>query len=306
MPDYDTKLFRLIRILNEMDSAKAVHTTALSKEFNVSVRTAQRDINLLDKAGFPITSLQKGQYSFVDGFSLKKISVSHDEASLMALFYELSESLGGRFPKVYSGILKKLFSPTADTPYFIKMPEVIRKDYPCLEIIESGIEQSKKASIVYNKLKEEKSYKIWPLKIVNYDGFWYLLARLDEVDQIRTFRLEKIKNAELLDKSFSMPDNLRILLDNSVNIWFSTKSDKEIVLKVEANIASYFKQKKYFPSQKIIKTEKDGSLVISTKVGQYEEALHVMMTWLPYIEVVKPQEFKDILSKILKESLKKI
>ena len=306
MPEYDTKLFRLIRILNELDSAKAVHTTDLAQEFNVSVRTTQRDINLLDKAGFPIVSPQKGQYSFVDGFSLKKISVSHDEASLMALFYELSESLGGRFPKVYSGILKKLFSPSTDTPYFIKMPEVIRKEFPCLEAIEAGIEQSKTARIVYDKAKEQKSYLIWPLKIVNYEGFWYLLARLDENEQIRTFRLEKIKEAKLLDKNFSMPDNLKILLDNSVNIWFSDKRDKEIVLKLESSIAGYFKQKKYFSCQKIVKTEKDGSIVISTKVGQYEEALHVMMTWLPHIKVIKPPEFKEILSKILKESLKNI
>jgi predicted DNA-binding transcriptional regulator YafY len=306
MPDYDTKLFRLVRILNELDSAKAVHTTDLAKEFNVSVRTTQRDINLLDKAGFPIVSSQKGQYSFVDGFSLKKISVSHDEASLMAIFYELTESLGGRFPKVYSGILKKLFSPTTDTPYFIKMPEVIRKDYPYLEVIEAGIEQSKTANIVYAKSKEDKSYLIWPLKIVNYEGFWYLLARLAENEMIRTFRLEKIKEAKLLDKSFSMPDNLKILLDNSVNIWFSDKRDKEIILKAGANVSGYFKQKKYFPCQKIIKTEKDGSIVISTTVGQYEEALHVMMNWLPHIKVIKPLEFKEILSKILKEFLKNI
>lgn len=306
MPEYDTKLFRLIRILNELDSAKAVHTTDLAKEFNVSVRTTQRDINLLDKAGFPILSLQKGQYSFVDGFSLKKISVSHDEASLMALFYELSESLGGRFPKVYSGILNKLFTPSADTPYFIKMPEVIRKDYSCLEVIEAGIEQSKTARIVYDKPKEDKSYLVWPLKIVDYEGFWYLLAKLAENGHIRTFRLEKIKEAKLLDKTFNMPDNLKIILDNSVNIWFSDKRDKEIVLRLGSNIAGYFKQKKYFPCQEIIKTEKDGSIFISTKVGQYEEALHVLMTWLPHIKVIKPLEFKEILSNILKESLQNI
>ena len=306
MPEYDTKLFRLIRILNELDSSKAVHTTNLAKEFNVSVRTTQRDINLLDKAGFPIVSAQKGLYSFIDGFSLKKISVSHDEASLMALFYELSESLGGRFPKVYSGILKKLFSPATESPYFIKMPQVVRKDYPCLEVIESGIEQSKIMRIVYDKSKEHKTYNVCPLKIANFEGFWYLLSQLDENQQIRTFRLEKIKEAQLLDKTFSIPDNLKILLDNSVNVWVTAKGDKEIILKAEANIAGYFKQKKYFPCQRIIKTDKDGAITISTTVGQYEEALHVMMTWLPHIKVIKPPEFKEILSKILKESLKNI
>lgn len=306
MPDYDTKLFRLIRILNELDSAKAVQTTDLSKEFNVSVRTTQRDINLLDKAGFPIVSLKKGKYSFVDGFSLKKVSVSNEEASLMTLFYELSATLGGRFPKVYSGILKKLFSTAMDTPYFIKMPNVIRKDFACLDTIEEGINESKIIRIIYDKTTEEKSYVIWPLKIVNYEGFWYLLARLDENEQIRTFRLEKIKEANLLNKSFNMPDNLKIMLDNSVNIWFSAKSDKEIMLRIDAKIASYFRQKKYFPCQKTVKTERDGSLVITTMVGQYEEALHVLMTWLPLIEVLKPQEFKDILAGILKEALKKI
>ena len=65
---YDKKVFRLFFILNQLDSRKKISTGELAKEFNVSLRTVQRDIVLLNTTGFPIISLEKGYHSFMEGF----------------------------------------------------------------------------------------------------------------------------------------------------------------------------------------------------------------------------------------------
>ena len=48
---YDRKLFRLIYVLREFHSKKKVNTRELANEFNVSIRTVQRDLGLLQSLG---------------------------------------------------------------------------------------------------------------------------------------------------------------------------------------------------------------------------------------------------------------
>ena len=299
---YDIKLFRLVRILNQLDAGKPVSTKEMAREFSVSVRTAQRDINLLDSAGFPVYEPGRGQYMFVDGFSLKKVALSREEASLLAFFYDIAGSLGVNFKKVYSGILHKVLNPQMDTPYFVKMPDTKTADQkvPFWKDLESAVEESQKVEILYAKGKEDNNYRVCPLKLINYEGFWYLLASLDKSRQIRKFRLGQIKEVRALEQHFSVPGNLRALLRNSVNIWFTEKRDKRVVLRVDGVVAGFFKRKTYFPLQKIAKENKDGSLIIETKVGQFEEIIPTIMHWIPSVKVISPISLRQKIQNILK------
>ena len=72
MINYDKKFFRMMVILSELDAGKIVATSELAKRFNVSVRTVQRDMDLLNTVQYPIDVVDKGRYRFGNGFSLKK------------------------------------------------------------------------------------------------------------------------------------------------------------------------------------------------------------------------------------------
>ena len=107
---YDKKVFRLFSILNQLDSREKVSTSELAREFNVSLRTVQRDIVLLNTTGFPIIPLEKGYHSFIEGFSLKKMMLTREEASLLSFLHDISKSLGEKFEDSFSRILKKVVS----------------------------------------------------------------------------------------------------------------------------------------------------------------------------------------------------
>ena len=83
--DYDKRIFRLLYILNKLDSSKSVSTKELAEEFNVSIRTVQRDLELLNLSGFLLTSPQRGFYKFEDGYSLKK-NRTYKRGSIFAFF----------------------------------------------------------------------------------------------------------------------------------------------------------------------------------------------------------------------------
>jgi predicted DNA-binding transcriptional regulator YafY len=303
---YDKKVFRLFFILNQLDSRKKVSTNELAREFNVSLRTVQRDIVLLNTTGFPIISFEKGFHSFMEGFSLKKMMLTKEEASLLSFLHDISKSLGEKFENSFSNILKKVVSKEQDSAFYVKLPEgaKISKDYPFVKDLEKAVKNNVKIELQYKTPEKEGYYKVSPLKIIFFDGFWYLLAQVDSKELIIKFRLENITNVALLDEYFIPPRNLSTFLDQSVNIWFTEKRDKQVVLKVDKEAASYFKQQVYFPLQKITKENRDGSLRIETKICHNEEILRIIFRWIPYVHVVKPKELKIEVENIVKGYLK--
>lgn len=301
--NYDKKIFRLIYILNKLDSGEKVTTQSLAREFNVSLRTVQRDIVLLDMSGFPLICLEKGVHSFVEGFSLKKMKLSGEEASLLSLLYDIVKELGSVFEDPFRNILRKVISEKYDTPFYVKIPEGVKlnKEYPFLDDLEQAIDDNQKIMVRYKALEAEKEedFKLCPLKIIFYDGFWYLLSQTDDKNCLPKFRLENIKKVKRLDEYFESPENLMTILDESVNIWFSEKRDKRVVLKVNKDAAKYFRQRIYLPLQKIATENKDGSMIVECWVNNYNEVIPTILRWIQYVYIIEPKELKEGIKDIL-------
>ncbi len=70
---------------------------------------------------------------------------------------------------------------------------------------------------------------------------------------------------------------MKAMLDESVNIWFSDQRNKKVLLKVDKEAARFFKTKKYLPLQKIVKQNKDGSMLVQAMVAQDMEVLPTIL-----------------------------
>jgi predicted DNA-binding transcriptional regulator YafY len=293
--DYDRRIFRLFYILNKLNNSKPVTTRELAEEFNVSMRTVQRDLEILNSAGFFLSSPKRGIYQFEEGYSLKKVELTNEEASLLSFLYDVSKSLGKKFEESFQKILKKVIQKEYEFPFYAKIPESanLKENYPFLENLEEAICENQKVKIKYQKDQEIKTFTICPLKLIYYDGFWYLLSQIESKGWLLKFRLENIKEVELLDEYFVEPENLKTMLEQSMNIWFSEKKKNKVLLKIDKEVAPFFKQRKYFPYQKIIKENKDSSLIIEAKVSDYMEAIPTILGWIPHISVIKPKEMKE-------------
>lgn len=305
--DYDKKIFRLISILNKLDSEGKVYSRTLADEYNVSMRTIQRDLELLNMTGFLLDSPDKGLYKFIEGFSLKKMKLTNEEASLLTVLFEITKSLGSNFEESFRKILAKVLSQEYDSPFYIKMPDGLKipKDYPFMATLEEAIDYCEKITIHYKSHEKEGDYKLCPLKIIFFDGFWYLLAKPEDKNWLIKFRLENILSVESIGGHFLPPKNLKTILDQSVNILFPEKRDKKVTLKVDKEAARYFKKKIYLPLQKIKKVNKDGSLIVETKVSQFAEIMPVILRWIPYVVIETPKNFKKEVKCIVAKYLRK-
>jgi len=252
-------------------------------------------------AGFPLAGLDdKGLHAFAEGFSLKKLMLTKEEASLLSFMFEISKTLGRDFEESFGQLLKKVLTPEAEPMFYAKIPEGIKMDkqYLFMDDLKKAVRLHNKIEVHYVTEEKESTFVAHPFKIIFFDGFWYLLVRTDEDERIKRLRLECIRNIKVLSSHFKVPANLKTMLDESVNIWFSDQRNKKVILKVEKEAARFFKTKKYLPLQKITKYNKDGSLTIEAKVAQDMEVLPTILLWIPYVRVIAPKklalDIKDI------------
>ena len=70
--------------------------------------------------------------------------------------------------------------------------------------------------------------------------------------------------------------------------------------------ANFFKIKKFFRSQKILKELENGSIEVRYMVTQTKELESFILSWLPYIKIIKPLELKQEIKQALKQALSSI
>lgn len=293
--DTVNKISRLIYILNELDKG-AIFLPRIANDLGVTLRTIQRDLHILEDARFPLTNIRKGTYCFVEGFSLGRASVTAREAAMLALTADMAYSLGGPFTDTYRTLHDKVLGHQAESPFFIKITQgQAFKDQKLVKNLEEAISKRKHIVIEYENSKLS-GRKISPLKIVWFDGFWYLLA-YGKDETILKLRLDKIQDAKLSDTTFIPHAPLEKILNDSASIWFEENRKHKVRLIINAQVAKYFEKRTYFPKQEIVKTAKDGTLTIKCAVGRYEEILPTILQWMPHILVQEPKELIDLITK---------
>ncbi len=288
------KISRLMYILGEFDKGE-VYLADIAEELAVNVRTIQRDIKILESAGFPIANPSKGEYSFVEGYSLQKLQLSAKEAAMLALLSSIAGTLGGSFEETYISLRNRILENDKQNPFYIKLPKgQAFLDDTHSKLIEKAIKKQEKLTIEYDKSKLSGK-DISPLKIAWFDGFWYLLA-LGKDDVILKLRLDKIKKLTPTGVFFKRPQKIEKILEESVSVWFESKRDKRVELAVSAEAASYFEKKEYFPKQKVVKKLAKDGIILECFTGKYEEILPTVLAWIPHITVQEPTELKELLA----------
>jgi len=287
--DYDTLLFRLTSILTKLSNDEQPTILELSKEFNVSVRTIQRDV-YSRLSGFPIVVNKKKKLEFMEGFTLNRTKLSLEEITTMTLSLELIKNKGSEFQEASLKLMKKFLYHDVFNPYYIKpiSSEKIDTNSRLLNQIEEAIEY--KNFIVINKMNSLKK-EVAPMKIINYDGFWYLLSKCEK--KVSIDMISNIKDLSILPAKYSVSESELKLYEQAHTPFFNEDREFKITLHVKQNVAHYFKLKNFLPSQKITKEYKDGSIDISFEVTHIEEVDNLVKSWLPDIEIIEPVEYRN-------------
>ncbi len=229
-----------------------------------------------------------------DGFKIEKIR-DIDEKIVLDILEQITSGIGGGFATKASMLLEKLKNKEFNPIYAKLNIEDISASLKDVALLEEAI--SKKLEVKCQYTRNDSSYKttIQPLKIVNYEGFWYVIAI--NKNKVKKYYLHSLSNLKLTSKTFSVDTKIDQLLENSLSIWFNQEKEPyEVVLYANSHAAKYF-QRRPLPTQSILSTNSDGSIEFSVKITDDMELLPLIKYWIPHLFVLKPQHLKERLLK---------
>ena len=302
--EYDKILTRLTTTLTMLSNGDRPSMHELAEEFNVSLRTIQRDI--YDRLiNFPIETDDEKRLRFIEGFSLNRTRLSPEELITMSLSLNLLKDAGGKFKHATENLFHKLLEKhDLATPYHIKPInfEKIDLDSVLVDTIENAIYYNNVSVITL----ENKCVNAEPYKIVNLDGIWYLLAKDLEDSKVKTFFLHKIKKFSPTPETFLPRKDINSVLNGVYSGFFEDGNAFDVTVKVYKKIAHFFKLKDHLSSQEIVEELPSGDLVVKFKVTTEEDIDNIVKSWLPDIEVLEPLAFRESLKEQLQKYLQNI
>ncbi|HAH31457.1 MAG TPA: hypothetical protein DCL44_03980 [Elusimicrobia bacterium] len=294
----DKKYFRILNIISRLN-AGPVKISDLAAEFNISVRSVQRDLERINMTGFALDTCQKGVYQFAPGISLRDLKLSNEQLSVLVLMHDLAAQMGGALKTAFDNIFARLTNSSAvDSPFHAILQRARQTLNPKIQKdLEFAIETGKTIKITYESLGKKSERELCPLKLIFSDGFFYLLAAKTDSPKKTDFlkyRADKITKLAVLGTEFTPPSKkvMDQLLDGATSIWGVTASrGLRVRLRLEGPAADFFKSKEVFPRQKIIK-ETSKYLILESSAAHPMEILPHVLQWLPDISVLEPAILK--------------
>lgn len=303
------KFDSLVIILNKLDRGEKVTVRSLMDDLEVKQRSVHRYISALMNAGFPVRyDRKKASYAFDEGYTLRKPFFSPEETLAFGLAKRLLRNHGPSFEANLDKIREKMAIPAKDSSrYVIVSPEPLSVDIgELLTRIHNAAMNFQKVEIVYEALStgDRETRKVNPYYLFHNDGFWHLRGFCHLRDDFRTFSLDRIRSLKLLDEYF-LPGSLSV--ESEISGLFGAFMDgepTEVVVRFDEEIRQYVERTRWHQTQSERELP-DGRLEVTFTANGIEGFRHWIYKWLPYVEIVAPEELREIVIQELDIALKK-
>lgn len=208
------KLERYLAIVMLLVNRRRIQAQELADRFEVSVRTIYRDIEAINQAGIPVVTFQGagGGIGLADGFRMDRNFLTGDE--LAAVFVALKgaaayrddraaaalEKLRSLVPVQQAGVIEaKAEHVVVDLGGWGGSPALQEK----LSQLKGAIDRSRTVVFTYTTAGGEAiSRSADPHVLILKGQTWYLYAWCHVRQAFRLFRLSRMKQIAVLDKTF--------------------------------------------------------------------------------------------------------
>ena len=292
---HDTLVYRLAQMLVKLNQGEKLDPQVLADEFGVNLRTIQRDLN--ERFAYLPLVKTEGRYH-LDPVFLGKLSTRDVER-----FASLA-GVRGLFPSLSDEFLKDIFDARIQSALLVKGHhyEDLGGREAEFRALERAIVARHHVEFDYQKEEGPKHYaSVEPYKLVNNKGIWYLAGR--DAEKLKTFSFAKIERLRELGTRFEEDPSIDRALVDEDGIWLG-EDKREIVIKVAAEVAGYFKRRKLIANQVIEKELEDGGLIVSARVGHVNQVLPIVRYWIPHLRIISPEGMQSELERELAAYLK--
>ncbi|MDQ1267474.1 MAG: hypothetical protein QG560_117 [Campylobacterota bacterium] len=272
-------------------TSEGVTISQLSKELGVSTKTIQRDLyEVLESFG----AVKYGRAWKIDK-KLSSDTLNPNERIILGILDEMAKNGGISFYGKAHSLLSKI-TQQLEHPIFANLDSesLDESHIETFSKLENAIKAKTEVTFEYRK----GSFRVKPLKLAFFEGFWYLLCLdVSNNDKFKKFHLKSIANLTLINEPFQVSSNIEERLKKANSIWFDL--DKELFdvhLFIDKEVVKYF-ERKPLKSQSIVGKESDGSIELIVRITDAMEIVPLILYYIPYIKVLEPQWLADRVKK---------
>ena len=281
-------------MLVKLNQGESLDPAALAEEFNVNLRTIQRDLN--ERFGYLPLEKQDGRYRMAPAF-LGRLTLKDVER------FAALAGVSGLFPSLSTDFLRDLFDSRVESALLVKGPhyEDLSGRQTEFKLLEHAIATHRCVRFAYPSDGATAEVLAQPHRLLNLKGIWYLAAKHD--GKLKTYAFSKIERPRLTAQAFEPDRALLQKLETEDGVWMSD-TPVEVVLLVDGEAAPYFRRRTLIANQVIEKELADGGLIIAAKVGHPNQVLPIVRYWIPHLRIISPESLQQQLESNLGEYLR--
>jgi predicted DNA-binding transcriptional regulator YafY len=222
-----TSTSRLLELLELLQGRPLVTGRELGDRLGVDRRTVRRDVATLQRLGIPVEGERGvgGGYRLRPGYRLPPLMLTEDEATAVVLGLTAARRLALGDADGTDGALAKIHRV---------LPDALRRRVEALEatlaftgpaltgeppagetvlLLADAIRRSRRVRVTYRSFEGERTQReLSPYGLVVHAGRWYLAAHDHTRAALRTFRVDRIRRAAIVDvAAITAPDGFDAL-----------------------------------------------------------------------------------------------
>lgn len=217
---------RVLTVLELLQSYSRMSGSELARRLEVDIRTVRGYIETLQDLGIPVEAERGryGAYRLRPGYKLPPLIFTEDEslALTLSLLVARQTGLATTEPAVESVLAKvERVLPAATRARIQAMEQTVLFENSVfhtvpkpltIAVLSSAVQSRHCVNMQYSSASAELTQRVFdPYGVVYHEGLWYTIGYCHLRRGQRLFRLDRIRQLELLDETFTPPLNFQPL-----------------------------------------------------------------------------------------------
>ena len=296
---------RIQYIISSLIKRGGVTLAEIADEFEISTRQACRDIEQLrDQMGAPI-EYSRAERRYILTRDWSSYTNLDDNMVILASYFRsligqlpLSEAVIREVEETFLSSLTRNAAALMDKVIY-RAPSISFPNYSVFSVVTEALTKYQCIRITYTNFSKETSERtVEPLRLVNYEASWYIIAFDHKRQQVRKFHLSRIREAKLLPEKKTFSDR-GLSFDDSFGI-FTTGKREEYTIRFSSRLTEDVSRIVWHKEQRIERFE-DGSFLLHVPASTPYELITLVLTYAPYARPVSPESFVEEYRKRVEE-----
>lgn len=211
---------RVLALLEMLQTHGRMRGADMASRLQVDARTLRRYIVTLEEMGIPITTERgpHGGYALMAGFKLPPMMFTDDEALALSLGLLAARSLGlaeaapavasaqAKLERIMPANLKRRVRAVDETVKLDLSQATSPEDNAALVTLSGAAQNRQRVHLHYRSAPGNDSERDFdPYGLAYRSGCWYVVGMCHLRKDLRSFRLDRIRQVRLVEQSFTRP-----------------------------------------------------------------------------------------------------